>query len=162
MNAKDSILKNLFTGEEDKQILFNQYKLYVEMANEISNRRDEMNKFYLTLISLFISIFSILISITQKPVLFIIPLIITMVICFIWMKTIESYKTLNRSKFDVINEIENKLPVKGFTIEWELLKNLYQHNKLTKVEKYVPIIIGIIAVIAIIILLIIQKGYCIF
>ena len=57
MSARDSILKNLFTDEENKQILFDQYRLYVEMANEVSNRREKVNKFYILIISLFITIF---------------------------------------------------------------------------------------------------------
>lgn len=162
MNAKDSILKNLLKEDTNEEILFEQYKLYVEMANEISNRRDNANKFYLTLISLFITIFSIINSITHDSSIFIIPLIIIIIICCIWAKTIDSYSTLNIGKFNIINEIEKKLPAKGFTIEWELLIKVYSYNKLTIVEKWVPKIIGIIAVIAIIFLLIIQKGYCIF
>ena len=79
--------------------------------------------------------------------------------CYIWIKTIESYAKLNKGKFDVINEIETKLPVKGFTIEHKLSEEVYQYKELTKVEKNVPIIIIIITVI-IIILLIIQKTYC--
>ena len=82
-------------------------------------------------------------------------------ISYIWMKNIESYSALNHGKFDVINEIENKLPARGFTIEWELIK-LYNYKELTKVEKNVPKAICIIAIIAIILLIFIQKGYCIF
>ena len=161
MSARDSILKNLFTDEENKQILFDQYRLYVEMANEVSNRREKANKFYILIISLFITIFSTITSITHEIIIFIVPIIIIPSIGYTWMKNIESYSTLNHGKFDVITEIENKLPAKGFTIEWELIE-LYNHNELTKIEKKIPIIVSIIAVIAIILILFIQKGCCIF
>ena len=78
------------------------------------------------------------------------------------MKNIQSYSTLNRGKFDVINEIEKQLPAKGFTIEWELME-VYKYQKLTKVEKKVPLIILIISIIltiALIIAVLIQKGCC--
>ena len=51
----------------------------------------------------------------------------------------------------MINEIENKLPAKGFTIEWELLTEVYQYNELTNVEKNIPIIMMGIGVIILII-----------
>lgn len=161
MSAKDSILKNLLKEDANEEILFEQYRLYVEMANNITNHRNNTNKFYVTLISLLISIFSIITSITHELIIFIIPLMIIIGISYIWMKNIESYSALNHGKFDVINEIENKLPARGFTIEWELIK-LYNYKELTKVEKNVPKAICIIAIIAIILLIFIQKGYCIF
>ena len=161
MSAKDSILKNLLKEDANEEILFEQYRLYVEMANNITNHRNNTNKFYVTLISLLISIFSIITSITHELIIFIIPLMIIIGISYIWMKNIESYSALNHGKFDVIDEIENKLPTRGFTIEWELIK-LYNYKELTKVEKNVPKAICIIAIIAIILLIFIQKGYCIF
>lgn len=161
MSSKDKILEELGTSNNNNHILFEQYKLYVEMANDVSNRRDKTNKYYLTLISLLITIFSIIISITYKLQIVLIPLIITIIICYIWMKNIESYSTLNRAKFDVINEIENDLPVKGFSIEWDLLQ-LYNYNELTKVEKIVPKAIIYILTIVIILIILVQKGCCVF
>ncbi len=35
----------------DRQILFEQYKLYVQMADNISERRNQTNRFYITLLS---------------------------------------------------------------------------------------------------------------
>ena len=46
MSAKDKILEDLFTDNSNDEILFEQYKLYVEMANDVSERRDKTNKFY--------------------------------------------------------------------------------------------------------------------
>lgn len=161
MNAKNSILKNLLNEGTNEQILFEQYKLYVEMANETSNRRNNTHKFYISIISLFITLFALITSITHELLIFIVPLIIIPVIGYIWHKNIESYSILNHGKFDVINEIENKLPAKGFTIEWELME-LYHYKEVTKIEKQLPRIISIIAIIAIILIFIIQKGYCIF
>ncbi len=161
MSSKDKILEELGTSNNNNQILFEQYKLYVEMANDVSNRRDKTNKYYLTLISLLITVFSIIISITYKLQIVLIPIIITIMICYIWMKNIEAYSTLNRAKFDVINEIENDLPVKGLSIEWDLLQ-LYNYNELTKVEKIVPKAIIYILTIVIILIILVQKGCCVF
>lgn len=161
MNNRCEILKDLIAENPDKQILFEQYKLFVEMSNALSERRDKTNKFYVTLMSLLLTVFSIITSITNELLLFIIPLGIMILFSKVWMENIDSYSTLNQGKFDVINEIENQLPSKGFTIEWELME-LYEYTELTKVEKYVPSIIfylSIIAAIFLLLYLLIKKGY---
>jgi len=143
-NHKDLILKKLL--DEDKgneKILFEQYKLYVKMADEVSNRRrNDMNKFYVILTTSLISILQIIVSTheisTGVSVIIIAIFIIFIFINYVWIINIKSYSTLNSGKFDVINEIENKLPAKGFTIEWKLLTEVYQYNELTNVEKSIP------------------------
>ena len=164
MSNTSEILKGLIVENPDKQILFEQYKLFVEMANDVSERRDRTNKFYASLMSLLLTIFGIISSITKEWTIFFFPLLLMILISWVWMKNIQSYSTLNHGKFDVINEIEKQLPAKGFTIEWELME-LYNYQEFTKVEKNIPliiIIISIILVIALIIALLIQKGCCFF
>ena len=145
-NHKDLILKKLLNEDKgNEKILFEQYKLYVKMADEVSNRRNDMNKFYVILSTSLISILQIIASITHEistgvSVIIIAIFIIFIFINYLWIINIKSYSTLNCGKFDVINEIENKLPAKGFTIEWELLTEVYQYNELTNVEKNIPII----------------------
>lgn len=156
-NHKDLILKKLLNEDKgNEKILFEQYKLYVEMADEVSNRRNDMNKFYVILSTSLISIFQIIASITHEISTGVLVIIIAIFIIFIfincvWIINIKSYSKLNCGKFDVINEIENKLPAKGFTIEWELLTEVYQYNELTNVEKNIPIIMMGIGVIILII-----------
>jgi len=166
-NHKDLILKKLL--DEDKgneKILFEQYKLYVKMADEVSNRRrNDMNKFYVILTTSLISILQIIVSTheisTGVSVIIIAIFIIFIFINYVWIINIKSYSTLNSGKFDVINEIENDLPVKGFSIEWDLLQ-LYNYNELTKVEKIVPKAIIYILTIVIILIILVQKGCCVF
>lgn len=158
MNTKEKSLKNLVLGDcFDGDMLFEQYRLYVEMANDVSNRRDKTNKLYITVISLFVTVFSIIISLTNELFVLFILLVAIILVCFVWEKNIESYSVLNRVKFDVINEIEKKLPAKGFTIEGELL-GLYQYDELTNLEKKVPIVLKTISIIAIVLLVLIKIG----
>ena len=58
-----------------------------------------------------------------------------------WIKAIESYKTLNTAKFQVINEIERDLVIKPFTEEWRHLDPGgagAKHRPFHQVEKIVP------------------------
>ena len=164
MNPTSEILENLIVENPNEELLFEQYKLYVEMSNDLSERRDRTNKFYVSLMSLLLTAFSIIASITKDVALFIMPLAIIILFSKVWIENISSYSTLNRGKFDVINEIEKQLPSRGFTIEWQLM-DLYKYKELTKVEKnvlYIIFILSIITEIFLILFLLIQKGCCFF
>lgn len=139
MNRKEHILEDLINEEFSEEQLFEQYKLYVEMADHVSERRDKTNRFYL---SLFLAIFTLLsaifsISSNYHGVVMGI-LICSILICINWYQNILSYQRLNGAKFDVINCIENRLASKGFTIEYKLVK-LENHKNLTKIEMNIPI-----------------------
>lgn len=139
MKSKETILKKLINENPNENILFEQYKLYAEMANNISERRENSNKFYLGLISGILTLTSIVITLTQEYVyLIILILICSILICLNWYQNIESYKLLNFGKFSVINHMEKELPAKGFSIEWELI-NLKGYKHLTYIEKNIPL-----------------------
>ena len=137
--VKECILNDLINEEFNEKQLFEQYKLYVEMADHVSERRDKTNRFYLGLITSMITLSSAIFSITSNHIeLILFILICTILICWNWYQNILSYQRLNRGKFDVINHIENRLAAKGFTVEWRLVK-LEGYNDLTNVEKNIPL-----------------------
>lgn len=138
MKSEEQILEELITENPNKDTLFEQYKLYVEMANNISERRDKANKFYLALISGVLTLVSIITSIKEFAPVIIVVLISNILICWNWYQSIQSYKRLNSSKFKVINSIENKLPIKGYTVEWDLVQ-LKGHKDLTNIEMNIPL-----------------------
>ena len=138
MKSKEKILEELIAENPNEDIIFEQYKLYVEMSNNISERRDKTNKFYLGLISGVLTLVSIITSIKESSPLIILILICNILICWNWYQNIQSYKRLNSSKFKVINSIENKLPIKGFTVEWKLIQS-NNHKDLTNIEKNIPL-----------------------
>lgn len=47
-------------------------------------------------------------------------------------------KKLNSAKYEIINEMELKLPLAPFTSEWDRLNNKYEYIRLTKIEKFIP------------------------
>lgn len=139
MTCKDKILEDLIHEDYNDGQLLEQYKLYVEMADHVSERRDKTNRFYLGLITSMITLSSVIFSINSNAIeLIIIILICSCLICWNWHQNILSYKRLNSGKFDVINHIENKLSAKGFTVEWDLVK-LGGYNDLTNIEKNIPL-----------------------
>lgn len=144
-------------GNDSHEILFEQYKLYVEMSNEISKRRHQTNSFYISLSSAIIALFSLItvkIGTNSSEFIFVLP-IFGLITCFIWFTHLKSYKKLNSAKFKIINKIEEELPCQGFSDEWEILSK-DSYKRLTDIERYVPIIMGVLYFLILLYLKIIQ------
>lgn len=123
-----------YTGE-GKQIAFEQYKLLVDMANKISERRTHANNFFLTLNSSLIVVFGFAVKadsgLQDTVLVWLIP-IIGIIICFLWHEIIRSYRNLNAVKFRIIHEIEERLPLAVFKYEWSCFTDS------TLGAKYIP------------------------
>jgi len=123
---------------EEKEILLEQYKLAVEMADRISARREGANKIFLSANSI---IFAFLATQTEFSTVHILITIFGSLLCFVWASIIKNYRSLNSAKYAVIHEMEEKLPWKVYTDEWQKLKNGKDkkiYAKLTVVEKKLP------------------------
>lgn len=142
------LLKNT---EDNIQIILAQWQTCVEMANSVSQRRDTMNNIFVTLNLAIIAAVSITWDIKS---LFI--LVAGIIVCIIWILFIRNYKLLNTEKFNVINKIEQKLPVKPFNDEWEKLKNNKKYTDGTKLEKTLPIMFIALYVVAVVTIVIVK------
>jgi Flp pilus assembly protein TadB len=101
-------------GANFQEHLLEQYKLYVEMADRISARRAQSNRFYISLLSALLALLSILINRTLwssiQNAIFLAVAILGLALCFLWYVNINSYRQLNSGKFKVIQELEQHLP----------------------------------------------------
>lgn len=133
---------------ETKQELLEIYKLHVEMADRVSQRRLQTNRFYIALLSGLLALLSVMVN--DKGLLeeftnslFIIVSILGIVLSIVWMINIHSYKQLNTGKFKAIHDLEDRLSYQFYTKEWELLKkgkSAKSYFQLTNIEKFVPLI----------------------
>ena len=126
----------------EKELILEQYKLYVQMADYINKRRNT-NQFYLSLLSILIGIPVIIKTFifSVDSVLSISFAIFGIVLCILWINNIKSHRQLNSGKFQVIHEIEKELPFKRYKKEWELLgegRNKKRYSQLSIVEQFVP------------------------
>ena len=134
-------------GENYSDHLLEQYKLYVEMADRISQRRDQSNRFYASLLAGMIALMAVLarldISNDVWVVVFLVGGLFGSFLSAVWFVNIRSYRALNTAKFTVINELEKNLPAQGYTDERNLLRPVGDSPKyfqLTRVEQFVPVI----------------------
>lgn len=124
------------------KLLLEQYKIMVGSTEKVTDQRQKVNAFFLTIVTSLISI-SILIGKSFEfsiiaMVFFISLTILNLIIIYFWGKMIESYGKLNKGKFVLIFELEQKLKANLFEREWEILTNKdnidYKPNTQTELQ----------------------------
>lgn len=132
--------------KEDNQIYFEQYKIFVESAEKVSDKRMSANNYFLTVNTALISLIGLIFT---SKVLFLgssaIKLISTLglIICTIWFFIVLSYKQLNSGKYSLIHKIEKRLPLQLYNDEWNLLgkgKDLKKYIPFSHIEMLMPIV----------------------
>jgi hypothetical protein len=137
-------------GEGFHEYLLEQYKLYVEMADRISNRRAQTNRFYISLLSGLLALLSIIVGRNIfsdfQTIMFSVISVLGLTLCALWNINIRSYRQLNSGKFKVVHEMEQHLPFPCYSREWEILgegEKSKKYLQLTRVEQYVPFLLSI-------------------
>ena len=109
-------------GEKYREHFLALFKDFVKSADAISARRYTANQVFLTLNSTVIGLVGYLrLGATEaaaSSLVYSAAAVVGMAFCYTWYHLIQSFKTLNGAKFDVINEMEKSLPVKTYTAEW--------------------------------------------
>jgi len=121
----------------------NQYRLYVEMADRISERREKANSFFLALNTAAVGV-STYLTLSRASAHALVEGSISlagMTLCYLWYRIISSYRDLNSAKFKVVHEMEAQLPFKPYDAEWEAVgrgKNKKLYLPFTHIEILVP------------------------
>ena len=128
-----------------------QWMMYTQLTDRLSERRTPTHRFYLTSNTLLFAAISVAISVAA---LFDLSHVITLVIVSVgllygilfnynwWLLTKRNQEYVSE-KFKIINEIENDLPYKMYTVEWKLI-NPSQSSfnpfswKLSRIEAITP------------------------
>lgn len=129
-------------GRDYKSHLLEQYKLFVEMADRISARRQSANSFFLSVNTAIIALvgYTSFGNQTDDSYYWLVSLA-GMALCFMWYRLIRSYKDLNTAKFAVIHQMEAELPVSPYDSEWDKLErgnNSKVYLPFTHIELYIP------------------------
>lgn len=137
-----------------KRELLEMYKLHVEMADRVSQRREGSNRLFVTLLSAIMVLVAAVMRFGHgtMPTNLAVPVVAAtgFLLALAWYFTIRSYRQLNTGKFEVIHEMEERLPFSFYKREWEVLeegKNRGKYWKLTVVETLGPMIFAILFVV---------------
>jgi hypothetical protein len=139
--------------------ILEQYKLYVEMADRISQRRGVANSFFLTLnTAIFTLIGALAAHETRVSAWITLPFIAVLTQCLTWYYIVRSYRRLNSAKYKVIGSLEERLPASPYwRAEWRELgegKDWRSYWQLSHIESFVPLLFAMIYCVGYIALLI--------
>ncbi len=152
MSANQGVVSGLFGvppetyGSEYKSHVLEQYKLYVEMSDRISERRQAANTYFLTVNTAIVAVLGLLANRADGLVnsIFLVSVGISgMVLSYSWYRLIVSYRQLNSGKFHVILAIERQLPLRLYDAEWTAIgqgKDPRLYRPFTTIETAVPFI----------------------
>jgi len=151
MKLKNSI-NNYSKDDIFQSHLLEQYKLFVETAERVSERRKNTNVFFLSLMTLLFGAYGYLkINQIENNGFFAICLTIcSILISIYWIFLLENYRKLNSSKFLIIHKIEKDLPLNLFSYEWKILgkgKDSTLYMKTSNLEKLTPYFFGLLFIV---------------
>ncbi|GAA1891084.1 hypothetical protein GCM10009837_11550 [Streptomyces durmitorensis] len=128
------------------------YKLAVEMADRVSARRGTANAFFLSVQTALVTLVGFGIpKLSESP--WWVALAVAsagLTLSAAWWMQLRSYRDLNTAKFKVINKLEERLPVKIFADEWEVLKSdpiphwRKRYAELGTSERVVPLVFVVV------------------
>lgn len=156
----DVSAKSYENGAEKYQAsVMEQWKLCVEMADRVSNRRGLTNTFFLTLNTAIFTVIGV-VGKTHPDVsswILALPLTILLGECAAWWWLVRSYRLLNSAKFEVIGVLEERLPASPFwRAEWTALgegKDWRKYLPLSHLEQWIPVLFGLVYVVGFVVIL---------
>lgn len=136
-------------GDSYREHLLEQYKLYVESASQISERRTSANNYLLTVNTTLVTLFALTATLADARVWHLALAVAGLLVCATWYIMIRSYRDLNTAKFVVIHELERQLPASLFAYEWHVAERGRgkAYRPLTHIERFIPAVFAVLFII---------------
>ena len=122
-------------GSKEDEHRLEQCKLFVESSHKVSDRRLSTSTYLLTINSSLLTLMGLLAGLLsdRKPLVLLCAAGVVMSV--MWLLLLESFRRLNTAKFDVILQMEERLPANMFKEEW---LQLDANRPMSLTEKSVP------------------------
>ena len=124
----------------DQDQLFEQYKILISSAEEISSRRATANNYLISVNSLLVTVHAFGSSVQPDAQWQLVLPLAGLIICFSWWTLIRSYRNVNSAKFKVIHNLESNFASQPYKDEWDLMAN--NHIPLSHIEQWIPAVFG--------------------
>lgn len=141
-------------GDSFRTDLLEQYKLYVQSAENVSARRVASSNYLLTLNIALVALYGLQSASFGESYWTLLVPVIGIPVSLLWLLIIKSHADLNSVKFDVIHEFEQHLPAAMYKYEWQLAGGGQgkAYRAVTTTERWIPGLFAVLhAVLAIII-----------
>lgn len=130
--------------------LLDQYKMYVEMADRVSSRRATANSYFLSVNSAILAFVGYLTSKENSEYLWLLAAA-GITLSYLWQELVRQYRNLNTAKWEVVHQIEKRLPISPYAAEWDSMgrgQNPALYRPLSHIELGVPwVFIGLHAIV---------------
>ena len=114
------------------ELIFREYKMYAEQKENFIDRNFRTNRFYMIsfVAIIFAMIFTGNVIFMEKITATLLFSLIGISVCALWWMNVDAYNILIKIKFaNVIEKLEEKLPVKPFTDEYKGIEE-FRNNKI--------------------------------
>ncbi|MEM7442745.1 MAG: hypothetical protein AAF414_05365 [Pseudomonadota bacterium] len=130
--------------DDDGSKLLRLYLYYAGQTESLVNRRGANSRYFLTVNAGLSSLTGLMLELEPggKLWLAILP-VAGIVVCAVWWLLTRSYRILTKARFDVITEIETRLPAAPYTDEWQMIKKgpaYSEYKSIARQEAIVPLI----------------------
>jgi hypothetical protein len=123
------------------ELIFQEYRMYAEQKENFIDRNFRTNRFYMVsfIAIIFAMIYTGNVVFMSKISATLIFSLLGVFICALWWMNVDSYNTLIKIKFaNVLEVLEEKLPVKPFTDEFKGIeefrnKNVFMFSDIQKI-----------------------------
>jgi hypothetical protein len=121
--------------------LLEQYKLFVESAQRVTDRRITTGNYLLTVNSFLLTVFGVGASQHLGAVWLAIVPVAGILVSFTWYSLVVFYRDLGARKYKVIHQLESFLPVAPFRCEWQAThqETAGRHTGVTRLERVIPL-----------------------
>ena len=128
-------------GESFQAHLLEQYKLYVESSQKVTDRRITTGNYLLTVNSFLLTVFGVASSQHLGGLWLAIVPVAGLLVSFTWYSLVVFYRNLGAGKYKVIHQLESFLPAAPFRCEWRSAhdEKARRHTGVTHLERVIPL-----------------------
>ena len=122
--------------------LMEQYKLYVQSAENVSARRLASSRYLLAVNAALVALYGFQAQGPGSVWLTLLLPILGIPVSLFWLRIIRSHRDLNEVKFTIIHDLEKHLPAAVFTHEWRLANRGKgkTYRSVTEIERWIPLV----------------------
>ena len=143
--------------------LLEQYKMYVQSAENVSARRVASSRYLLTLNIALVTLYGIQSEGSVQSYWATLVPILGILVSWLWYQIIQSHRDLNTVKFQIIHQLEEHLPVALYAYEWQLAGEGRgtSYSAVTRIEKWIPIAFVVLHIILFLSLFWVKRDFLI-
>ena len=122
--------------------LLEQYKVYVQSAENVSARRVASSRYLLTLNVALVTLYGLQSEGLVHNYWTVLVPMLGIPVSWLWYQIIKSHRDLNEIKFKIIHKLEHHLPVALYIKEWQLAGEGRgkTYSSVTRMEQRIPLV----------------------